>query len=296
MPIARLTPINLFYEIRGEENKETIILIAGLGSQMLSWSSDFCEQLVEQGYRVIRFDNRDAGLSDFSTLKISNKEELISSLQQGIIPDGSYRLQDMAQDVIGLMDYLKIDKAHIFGRSLGGIIAQILASHYPSRVASLTLIMSTSLRPNLPQASTEVMEVMLAPTISFSENRSAYIAKRLHFIQLISGKQEVIKELEEKNIILEAERAPAAHTIAQICAMSLTTFESIRSKDIKVPTIVIHGTDDPIFPIACGQDIANVIPRAVFLPIAGMGHTIPATLYEPIIKSFMDLSLRKTDC
>jgi len=130
---------------------------------------------------------------------------------------------------------------------------------------------------------------MLAPTIRFQENPLAYVSKRLNFINAISGKHKVIKEQEERDIIIEAERAPAANVLAQICAMSLTTYESIKSSAITAPTLVIHGTEDPIFPLACGRDIADTIPKSIFLPIEGMGHTIPQTLYTTIIEAFRSL-------
>jgi len=133
--------ISTCYEQFGEENKECILLISGLGSQMVRWNLDFCRNLMNKGFRVIRFDNRDAGKSTFIEHKVADVGQLMQLLQQGKIPENAYSLMDMAKDAIGLLDALKIEKSHIVGRSMGGIITQVLAAEFPERVLSATIIM-----------------------------------------------------------------------------------------------------------------------------------------------------------
>jgi len=122
--------ISTCYEQFGEENKECILLISGLGSQMVRWNLDFCRNLMNKGFRVIRFDNRDAGKSTFIEHKVADVGQLMQLLQQGKIPENAYSLMDMAKDAIGLLDALKIEKSHIVGRSMGGIITQVLAAEF----------------------------------------------------------------------------------------------------------------------------------------------------------------------
>ena len=288
MPIAKINKIDLFYDIMGDENSETVLLISGLGSQMTSWSCSFCQGLVDKGFRVIRFDNRDSGLSTLIEYDINNVSELIGLLQKGKHPKNAYNLMDMANDVIALLNELKMERVHVLGRSLGGIIAQIIASDFPERINSLTIIMSTSLNPTLPQPRAEVMQLMLRPMPSFKAELNLYLDQRLEFIKAIAGSYFPIKIEEEKEKILkDLERAPSANILGQICAMALTSYDLNRLQKIKTPTLVVHGSEDSIFPIACGKDIANSISNACFKEIEGMGHSLPNDLNSIVIDAFM---------
>lgn len=288
MPIAKLNKIDLFYDIMGDENSETVLLISGLGSQMTSWSYSFCQGLVDKGFRVIRFDNRDSGLSTLIEYDINNVSELIGLLQKGKHPKNAYNLMDMANDVIALLNELKMERVHVLGRSLGGIIAQIIASDFPERINSLTIIMSTSLNPTLPQPRAEVMQLMLRPMPNFKAELNLYLDQRLEFIKAIAGSDFPIKIEEEKEKILkDLERAPSANILGQICAMALTSYDLNRLQKIKTPTLVVHGSEDSIFPIACGKDIANSISNACFKEIEGMGHSLPNDLNSIVIDAFM---------
>lgn len=288
MPIAKLNKIDIFYDIMGGENSKTILLISGLGTQMTSWSHSFCQELVAKGFRVIRFDNRDSGLSTFIECDIKDVGEMIGLLQQGEYPENAYKLADMANDVISLLDELKVEKVHVMGRSLGGIVAQIIASDYPERIESLTIIMSTSLNPTLPQPKAEVMSLMLGPMPNFKEELELYLDKRLQFIEAIAGSGFPIKIEEEKeNILKDLQRSPSANVLGQICAMALTSYDSDRLKKINIPTLVVHGSEDSIFPLACGKDIANSIPNAYFMVMEGMGHSLPNDLNTMVIDAFI---------
>lgn len=288
MPIAKLNKIDLFYDVMGSENSETVLLISGLGSQLTSWSSSFCQEFVDNGFRVIRFDNRDSGLSTFIEFDIKNVSEMIGLLQQGKQPENAYKLADMANDVISLLDELKVEKVHVMGRSLGGIVAQIIASDYPERIESLTIIMSTSLNPTLPQPKAEVMSLMLCPMPNFKEELDLYLEKRLEFVKAIAGSGFPIKlEDEKENILKDLQRSPSANILGQICAMALTSYDLDRLIKINVPTLVVHGSEDSLFPLACGKDIANSIPNACLMEIEGMGHSLPKDLNTIVIDAFM---------
>lgn len=288
MPIAKLNKINLFYDIMGAKNSETVLLISGLGSQMTSWSYSFCQELVDKGFRVIRFDNRDSGLSTFIESATNSIKELMSLLQQGKYPENSYKLVDMANDAIALLDELKVKKVHVLGRSLGGVSAQIIASDFPERIKSLTIIMSTSLNPTLPQTKAEVMELMLRPLPNFKDKLNLYLDYRLEFINAIAGSRFPIQIEEEKeNILKDLDRAPSANILGQICAMISTPYDLKRLQKIKTPTLIVHGSEDSIFPLACGKDIASSISNACFMEIEGMGHSLHNDLNTVVIDAFI---------
>lgn len=175
MNILKVNGIELAYDSFGNENDEAIILVAGLGTQMIRWTVPFCELLAARGFRVIRFDNRDVGCSThFNHYQTLDFDALATALMSGQRPDIPYTLDDMSNDVIGLLDALSIDRAHVVGRSMGGMIAQIAASEHPERVLSITSIMSSSGNPSLPQASPDVMGMMTRPAPSPFEDEAGF--------------------------------------------------------------------------------------------------------------------------
>lgn len=286
---VNINGISIYYEEFGEENNECILLISGLGSQMTRWNLDFCQKLVNKGFRVIRFDNRDAGKSTFIEHKVSDLGQLMQLLQQGIIPENAYSLLDMAKDAIGLLDALNIEKAHIVGRSMGGIIAQVLAAEFPERVLSATIIMSTSLNPELPQTAPDVMQMMMQKVPDFK--KEAFRENRLKFAKRISGSLIPFDEDAEWQMLVEEnQRAAPAQTLGHITAMTLTGFNPERFDKIKAPTLIIHGTEDLIFPLACAEDLHTRIKGSKFLKIEGMGHEIPMLLNDKIVNAISDLA------
>lgn len=291
--VVRIKEVDLCYEIFGEGHQKDVVLISGLGSQMIRWDIAFCNLLVEEGFRVIRFDNRDSGSSVFnSNIEIpSDKsiEEVFAVLSKEDIP---YSLMDMANDVIGLLDHLNIKKAHIAGRSMGGIIAQLLGSYYPERVLSLTIIMSTSLNPSLPKPDPEVMAMMTQGSADPVFHKEEYLKEKIRFAERISGSGYVFDPNME-TILLEQE---LTHTktkngiIRQLLAMGLFQYDPEILKRITVPALIIHGTDDLIFHPDCGKDIADTIPNAEWTLIDGMGHSIPVELYGFISERISNLA------
>ncbi|QRA44895.1 alpha/beta fold hydrolase [Chryseobacterium cucumeris] len=293
MKTVKMNEVELCYEVLGEKNPDTIVLISGLGSQMIRWDHTFCDLLVEKGFRVIRFDNRDSGSSVFNTKREipSDKsiEEIFAMLSKEGIP---YSLMNMADDVIGLLNHLNIEKAHIAGRSMGGIIAQLLGSYYPERVLSLTIIMSTSMNPSLPKPDPEVMAMMTQVSADPVLQKEEYLREKIRFAKKISGSGYIFDSNQEKALLEEEliRSRTKNGIIRQLLAMGSFQYNPEVPKKITAPTLIIHGTDDLIFHPDCGKDIADSIPGAEWLLIEGMGHSIPRELYVFIIERIFDLT------
>lgn len=294
MNILRVNNVELAYDSFGNENNEAVILIAGLGTQMIRWTSDFCSSLAEKGFRVIRFDNRDVGYSTHYNQKV-DFEALAAALMSGQQPEIPYTLDDMARDCIGLLDALSIGQAHIVGRSMGGMIAQIVASQYPKRVLSLTSIMSSSGNPALPQASEDVMGLMTKPAPNPFEDEVGFLTHSLSFAKRISGTGYPFEEEQYKELLLEeVKRAYDPGSVGrQIAAIAVSGDRRSRLANVKVPALVIHGTDDPLFVPACGEDTASAIPDAEYMLIDGMGHDLPHQLYDVVIEAIIRTARQK---
>lgn len=296
MKTVKMNEVELCYEVLGEKNPDTIVLISGLGSQMIRWDHTFCDLLVEKGFKVIRFDNRDSGSSVFNTKREipSDKsiEEIFAMLSKEGIP---YSLMNMADDVIGLLNHLNIEKAHIAGRSMGGIIAQLLGSYYPERVLSLTIIMSTSLNPSLPKPDPEVMAMMTQVSADPVLQKEEYMREKIHFAKKILGSGYAFDSNQEK-ALLEEEliRSRTKNGIIwQLLAMGSFQYNPEVLKKITAPALIIHGTEDLIFHPDCGKDIADSIPGAKWLLIEGMGHFIPRELFDTISESMVSIINKK---
>lgn len=285
MNILKVNGIDLAYDSYGNETDETILLIAGLGTQMIRWTVPFCEMLAARGFRVIRFDNRDTGLSThFSHHPTLDFEALAKTLMSGQRPDIPYSLNDMSDDVIGLLDALGIKKAHVVGRSMGGMIAQLAAGRYPERVLSLTSIMSTTGNPDLPPTSPEVMALMTRPAPNPMEDEAGYLAHSLAFAKRIAGTGYPFEENEYRSLIREeVQRAYDPGSVGrQIAAIAVSGDRRPHLAKVNVPALIIHGMDDPMFVPACGKDTAQAISGAEFMLLEGMGHDLPPQLFETI--------------
>ena len=286
MTLLAANGIEIAWDSFGKTADEAVLLIAGLGTQMIRWSTPFCEALAGRGYRVIRFDNRDAGRSThLSASAPPDFAALASALAAGRRPDVPYTLHDMAADAIGLLDALGIARAHVVGRSMGGMIAQVLASEHAGRVLSLTSIMSSTGNPDLPQAAADVMAMMLRPAPDPAVDPGGFLAVRLAFARRIAGTGYPFDEDAHRGILLEEARRrhDPAGTARQIAAMVVAGDRRARLAAITAPALVIHGADDPLIPPACGHDTALSIPGAVHLPLAGMGHDLPPELDRTVI-------------
>jgi pimeloyl-ACP methyl ester carboxylesterase len=277
--------ITLAYDSFGDDAAETILLIAGLGTQMIRWSAPFCGELVRRGYRVVRFDNRDTGRSThFTEHGVMDFATLASALAEGRRPDLAYTLDDMAADATGLLDALSIRRAHVVGRSMGGMIAQILASEQPSRVLSLTSIMSATGNPGMPPPQPDALTMMMRPAPDPASDEAGFLDYGVAFARRIAGRAHLFDEEACRTLLREEVRrgrAPGGFA-RQLAAIGVAGDRRSRLATITTPTLVVHGTDDPLFPPACGEDTAASIPDAEMMLIDGMGHDLPPSLYVTV--------------
>ena len=281
--------IVLAYESHGPADRETILLIAGTNMQLTSWPSALCQELVKRGYRVITYDNRDVGLSTrFDSAGAPDFAAVVAAAQAGKPAPLPYTLYDMAKDGVALLDALAIREAHIAGVSMGGMIAQIIATDHAERTLSLTSIMATDGKPGLPfLGKPEVMAKVPPPAPD--GHRKAYIERTVKLRQVIgspgypSDEQTLLKTITRD---VDRSYCPACEP-RQAAAALFTSLEDRRTRlrSIRIPTVVIHGAEDPLVPLEAGRDTAANIPDAEFRVIPGMGHDLPRALIGTIANS-----------
>jgi pimeloyl-ACP methyl ester carboxylesterase len=290
MPQVEANGITIAYEGFGDSGGEPVLLIAGLGTQMLRWTPDFCESLATHGFRVIRFDNRDSGLSThFSDHAVPDFAAMATAAARGWALVVPYTLEDMAEDAVGLLDALDIGQAHVVGRSMGGMIAQLIASAHQHRTLSLTAIMSGTGNPNLPVAAPEVMAMLMRPAPAPSMDLEGYLTHSLAFARRIASPTYPFDAEAHRAVVLrELERShDPAGVGRQIAAIAASGDLRPHIAVITAPTLVVHGADDPLIPPTSGEDIAASIPGARLMMIDGMGHDLPRPLHEAVIEAIV---------
>ncbi len=290
MPQAAANDISIEYETFGASSDPTILLIMGLGMQMIAWPEAFCRDLASRGFHVVRYDNRDTGFSTkFDGVKAPGIASLLirSALRLPIrVP---YMLADMADDAAGLLDALDVSTAHIVGASMGGMIAHNLAASHAERVRSLTSIMSTSGHRSLPGADPLVSRHILRARPK-ANDREAVIAYTMRTIELIgSPAYPVDEETRREMASMSYDRCyyPAGFP-RHVAAIIHDGDRRRRLQTIKAPTLVIHGRQDPLVPLAGGIDTAQHIPGARLEIIDGMGHNFPVELWPRFIELIAD--------
>lgn len=283
MPRARSNGIELEYDSFGRPGDPPLLLVMGLGAQMILWHEEFCEALAARGLHVVRFDNRDVGRSTW--LDDAGMPDVMAAMvaaAQRQPVRSAYRLSDMAADAAGLLDALDIETAHVAGASMGGMIAQTLASEHPARVRTLTSIMSTTGHPDLPAATPEAMAVLLTPAPT---ERDAVIERSVEVWRTIGSPG---FPADEDEIRAQAARAfdrgmNPAGVARQLVAILASGHRRDALGAVRMPTLVIHGADDPLIPEAGGRDTAASVPGAELLRIEGMGHDLPRALWPRIV-------------
>ncbi len=284
MPTVRANGIEIAYETFGKSGNRPLILIMGIGSQMVTWPVAFCKKLAKAGHFVVRFDNRDVGLSSkLDDAGIPNIWEVVAAVQAGGQVNVPYTLSDMGADTVGLMDALKIKKAHICGLSMGGMIAQVIAIEHQDRVQSLISMESTTGEPGLPGAAPEVREVLLKLP---PQEREAYIQHMVHVHRLFASDSTKYDEAAQRELsALSYDRSSYIAGFArQFAAIVASGGRKKALASVRVPTLVIHGADDTLFPREHGQDTADAIKGAKFLLVPGLGHgTAYPGLWDEIV-------------
>lgn len=285
MPRAEANGIEIEYDEFGSRDAPAILLVMGLGMQLITWREPFCRLLADAGYRVIRYDNRDTGLSTrFGHLRTPAIPTVVFRGLLGMRQKVAYTLSDMAMDAVGLLDALKVERAHVVGVSMGGMIGQILAAKHAERVHSLTSIMSTSGHRSLPRPQKEVRQHIFRARPA-DASREEVVAYAMRTIELIGSPRYPTDEATIRAHAEEAyDRAYYPQGILRhVGAIIADGSRRGRLRAIRRPSLVVHGTDDPLVPVEGGMDTAEHIPDARLELIPGMGHNLPEGLYEQLV-------------
>lgn len=267
--------LRLEVEDTGERDRPAVLLIAGMSMQLIVWPDELVHQIHQAGFRVIRFDNRDMGLSQ-SMDNLQTPQLMWFMLQQklGLKPKAPYSVQDMAQDALAVLDHLKIQQAHLVGVSMGGMIAQRMTLTEPHRVLSMTCIMSSSGARGLPGPSSEMRQILMSPP---SSGASAARQHAIRFVKALAGPGFEHPEGSQEQLVddsFKRSHRPLGG-YRQMLAVMADKQRADLLPQISAPTLVIHGKSDPLLPYACGEDIAQRIPKAKIHAIDGLGHDFP---------------------
>ena len=285
--------ITIEYDMFGPTDAEPVLLIMGLGAQMTLWPVEFCNALVARGFHVIRFDNRDIGLSTkFDAAGVPDIPMLMMASFLGKEPEVAYRLDDMAADAVGLLDALGIARAHVVGASMGGMIAQMVAATYPERTLSLTSIMSTTGNPAVPSARPDIMAILTdRPTTMDANAIMAFTANAARLIGSPAYPPNEERLLARVKSDFERSYSPAGY-LRQMAAIIAGGDRRPRLSAITAPTLVLHGDSDPLVSVEGGRDTAENIKGATLKIIAGMGHDLPLELVDEIADAIKDVASR----
>jgi pimeloyl-ACP methyl ester carboxylesterase len=272
----------------GDASRPAVLLVMGLGMQLVAWPQPFIDALVAQGYRVVRFDNRDIGLSQhFNELGVPNLVWESMKFRFGLPVRAPYALHDMAADALGVMDALGIARAHVVGVSMGGMIAQRIALAAPQRTLSLTSVMSSSGARYLPGPRAHVLKALFSRPQG--EGRDAWVEHYLKFFRIIGSPgfpsdEQVLRE----RIRLSVQRSfNPAGTVRQIAAVAADTRRADELVTLRRPALVVHGKADPMVPLACGIDTARRIPGARLVTVDGMGHDLPPGVVDRLLSELL---------
>ncbi len=279
---APVNGIDVAYETFGDPTRPAILLVMGLGTQMIAWPDDMCALLADAGHHVIRFDNRDVGLSTHFDVPAPSLRDML------LRRDPPYTVHDMAHDALGLLDHLEVRNAHVVGASMGGFISQTLALAQPERILSLSLVMTSTGSRRVGQASPKVLHRMATRTPA--PTREAAAEESVQTYRLIGSPahldEDLVRDLAGRAYDRAYDPAGTQRQLAAILAQPNRTRDLRR---IAVPTLVVHGLDDPLVAPTGGLAIAKAIPGATFIGHSGMGHDLPRTLWRTLAADILSL-------
>ena len=280
---ATCNGIEICYDTFGDPSAPPLLLVMGLGAQMIWWYEEFCAALAARGYWVVRYDNRDAGLSTrFDDAGVPDVMAMMPALMQGQAIQAPYSLRDMADDAVGLLDALGIESAHIVGASMGGMIVQTMAIHYPQRVRTMTSIMSAPGIDKLDSLDPDIISLLLQPAPT---DRESYIAREIETSKVLGSPgypfdEDLIRDRAGR--AFDRGLCPEG-TMRQMAATVASGSRTEALKSLSIPTLVIHGEADVLLPVEGGIDTAEAVPGAKLMIIEGMGHDIPMTVAPQVI-------------
>jgi pimeloyl-ACP methyl ester carboxylesterase len=282
---AKSGDLDIVYEDFGDEDDPAVLLIMGLGAQLLLWRKDFCEKLVNQGLRVIRYDNRDVGLSS-KLPGARSGAPLVPRMARslvGVKSPAAYTLEDMADDAVALLDHLGIDRAHVVGGSMGGMIAQVFAARHATRTRSLGVIFSSNNRALLPPPGPRQLLALLQKPADTT--RDGVIANSIRLTRIIGSPGFPVAEDKARAEALESyERSYYPAGVGRQFAAILGSGSLLRyNRQTSAPTVVIHGKADKLMRPSGGRSIARAIPGARLVLFDGMGHELPEPLWDDIV-------------
>lgn len=287
MPFTDRSGVSICYETYGNPDDVPLMLVAGLGMQLVRWDAELVDSLIDRGFFVIAHDNRDIGLSErFDHVEVDVVAAVMAAIE-GAAVDTPYLLSDMAADAIAVLDDLGVSRAHVVGTSMGGMIGQTMAIEHPDRVASLTSIMSTTGDLDVGQPRPEVLATLM-PT--GAEGREAVIESTVETFRVIGSPDHFDEDLTRAAAARAYDRAhdPTAQS-RQLVASIASGSRSDALRSISVPTLVVHGDADPLVDVSGGRRTAEVVPGAELLVIEGMGHDIPRVFQPQVIEAVLAL-------
>jgi len=285
MPRVAVNGIEIEYETHGDTSGRPLLLLRGLGTQLIQWPSGLLQRLVDAGHHVITPDNRDVGLSThLDGAPAPPFGEIMTALAEGRDPGVAYRIHDMADDHAGVLEALGIEAAHICGMSLGGAVAQQFAIDHPKQTHSLISIYSTPGAPGLPGPTEEAMAALMKPS---PDDVEGFVAHTLETSRIFAGKTYPVDENERAQLARRCfERAyDPAGVARQMAAITASGDRTPALHGLDVPALVIHGDEDPLIQEPCGRATADAIPGARYELIPGMGHDLPEPVLAPVAEA-----------
>jgi pimeloyl-ACP methyl ester carboxylesterase len=284
MPRAEIGVHSIEYATTGDQRAPALVLIMGTAAPLTMWDDEFCERLAAQGLRVVRFDYRDTGRSTSTPGPMPTSiPEMMAAFAEGKLKP-SYRLEDLADDVVGLLDVLGIEQAHLLGLSQGGGVAQLAAVRAPTRVSALTLIACSTASPDVPPPSPETMSVLLSP---LPTDRQSFVEWNL-LMYTRTGAKSPAPDVDW--IRRRAERTwdqgwTAAGFLRHLLAVISATNRKPLLASMKAPTWIVHGEADPIFPVEAAHQLQDAIPGSRLTIVPGMGHDLPPAFWPVVFEA-----------
>lgn len=292
MPRAVVGEVELEYERFGSTDDPAVLLIMGLGAQMIVWPRDLIDALVDRYFQVIVFDNRDIGLSTKFPDIDPDPWTVMAAVAAGTETELAYTLSDMASDAAGLLEALDIDQAHIVGASMGGMIAQLVAIEHPAKTLTLTSIMSTTGNPDVGGASEEAAGALSLPA---AEGREAHLDQAIETATIWASPEYIDREAMRDRAARAWDRAggpEGPETMRQISAIFAAPNREPELSQLAVPTLVVHGDLDPLVRTSGGERTAEIVPGAELLIIEGMAHDLPQHFLPQIVEGITRVAMR----